>query len=215
MEPADTFGARILIADDDLASVRLLEQILSRAGYTNVASTTDPACVALAFAGPTPDLLILDIHMPGRDGFEVLAEVKPYLAPGDDVPSMIVTGDVTPEMRRRALVAGVDDFVLKPLQATEVVMRAEHLIGHRFAGLASRGIAWEPGPLAMPAAGQPVLRLVPGGAEPPEPSLEALLLRMQATLATPTQFAAFEALREALSPTGPRTDRASLTASRQ
>ena len=192
-------GARILVADDDAQTVLLLERILEAAGYDNFASTTDPRNILPAFQGPKPDILVLDLHMPEMDAFEVIAAVRPQLDPGEIVPTMILTGDVTPEMRRRALVTGVDDFVLKPFQPAEVLMRIDHQLGRRFGNLASRSAAWEPGRLVLSGSEPPKVVLMPVRDDPtPDPPIERLIMDLYATLTTGQQLEALNRLRAAM-----------------
>ena len=98
--------ARILIVDDEESVVLLLERMLRQDGYTNVVSTTDPRQALPLFETFRPDLLLLDVMMPYLDGFEVLEELKPHMSPGPHVPTMIITADVSGDVKRRALVAG-------------------------------------------------------------------------------------------------------------
>lgn len=191
--------ARILVADDDAQTVLLLERILESAGYGNVASTTDPRDILPAFQGPKPDILVLDLHMPEMDAFEVIAAIRPQLEPGEVVPTMILTGDVTPEMRRKALVTGVDDFVLKPFQPAEVLMRIDHQLQRRFGNLATRGVTWEPGRLVLSGPESPTVLLMPIRDDPaPDPSIERLLMDLYATLTTGQQLEALNRLRAAM-----------------
>jgi len=123
--------ARILIVDDEESVVLLLERMLRQDGYTNVVSTTDPRQALPLFETFRPDLLLLDVMMPYLDGFEVLEELKPHMSPGPRVPTMIITADVSGDVKRRALVAGVDDFVTKPFSLNEVLMRVRYLLETR------------------------------------------------------------------------------------
>ena len=131
--------ARILIVDDEESVVLLLERMLRQDGYTNVVSTTDPRQALPLFEMFRPDLLLLDVMMPYLDGFEVLEELKPHMSPGPRVPTMIITADVSGDVKRRALVAGVDDFVTKPFSLNEVLMRVRYLLETRIRRLAAQG----------------------------------------------------------------------------
>ncbi|HUY55175.1 MAG TPA: EAL domain-containing protein [Candidatus Nanopelagicaceae bacterium] len=122
---------KILIADDAQANVRLLETILARSGYTEVVSTTKPAEVLSLFQTTKPDLLILDLHMPQMDGFEVMAQVRATVPLMEFLPILIMTADTTRPARDRALKAGANDFLTKPVDSTEVTLRVRNLLHTR------------------------------------------------------------------------------------
>jgi two-component system NtrC family sensor kinase len=124
--------ARILIADDQPANVHLLERVLNSAGDTHIASTTDPCQILPLFSEFRPDLLLLDLLMPQLDGFTVMQQLQPLVSEGPYFPILVLTADVTPETRRRALAAGARDFLTKPLDRTEVLLRIQNLLETRF-----------------------------------------------------------------------------------
>ncbi len=74
-------NARILIVDDQEANVLYLQSILRKSGYTNFHSTTDSRQVLPLFEQQRPDLLLLDLMMPHLDGFAVMEQLKPFIAP--------------------------------------------------------------------------------------------------------------------------------------
>jgi PleD family two-component response regulator len=120
-------AARILIVDDEEANVVLLEQMLSREGYVNVASTTDSSqVVGLCLAAP-PDLVLLDLVMPSPDGFEVMEELRGAVKQSW-FPILVLTADASQETKQRALAGGAKDFLTKPLERIEVLLRIENLI---------------------------------------------------------------------------------------
>jgi putative two-component system response regulator len=123
--------ARILIVDDQVANIELLKRMLEHDGYTAVESTTDSASVVPMCAQQPPDLLILDLHMPDPDGFEVLAQLQPWFQ-GRWFPVLVVTADVTTEAKQRALSGGARDFLTKPFDMVEVLLRIENLLEVRF-----------------------------------------------------------------------------------
>ncbi len=121
----------ILIVDDEAANVALLEAILHRAGYASVRSTTDPRQVARLVSETEPDLVLLDLSMPFLDGFAILAQLRASQPEGSFLPVVILTADVTPQARRRALAAGANDFLTKPLDNDEVLLRSKNLLSAR------------------------------------------------------------------------------------
>jgi putative two-component system response regulator len=122
---------RLLIVDDNAANVALLEQLIEGAGYTNVRSTRDPRIVAALCADWQPDLVLLDLHMPHLSGFEVLAAIADQLGESVNLPVLVLTADATSDARRRALSLGARDFVTKPLDHTEVLLRVGNLLQTR------------------------------------------------------------------------------------
>jgi signal transduction histidine kinase len=123
--------ASVLIVDDEEANVRLLARILARAGFENVRWTTKPCDVMRLFDEGRPDLIVLDIHMPELDGFGVLAQLRERVASTDYLPVLAITGDASPETRQRVLMAGAKDFLEKPLETSEVLVRVENLLTTR------------------------------------------------------------------------------------
>ncbi len=73
---ATIFDGKILIVDDQQANVQLLELMLQRAGYLNVSSTSDPTAVCALHQANHYDLILLDLQMPGMDGFEVMKALR-------------------------------------------------------------------------------------------------------------------------------------------
>jgi signal transduction histidine kinase len=123
-------AARVLIVDDEHANVRLLEQLLEDAGYTNLRSLTDPRQVLTTYAEFQPDLILLDLRMPYLDGVQVLEQLRPQLTEAY-VPVLMLTADVTPEAKTRALQAGTTDFLTKPFDRVEAVLRIRNLLETR------------------------------------------------------------------------------------
>jgi signal transduction histidine kinase/DNA-binding NarL/FixJ family response regulator len=127
----DLARASILVVDDEVSNVELLEMLLAEEGYTRVASTRDPREVERLFDEVRPDLVLLDLHMPHEDGFAVMRRLRGHLAPGDFVPILVLTADVSPEAKLRALSEGAKDFLTKPLDAVEVGLRIRNLLETR------------------------------------------------------------------------------------
>ncbi len=123
---------RILIVDDQQENVELLECLLREAGFENITATTDPRTVVTLCGRIEPDLIMLDLHMPPLNGFEVMQQIESQLQPQVYLPILVLTGDISLETRRSALDAGAADFLNKPFDAVEVALRARNLITTRF-----------------------------------------------------------------------------------
>ena len=124
--------ASILIVDDEPANVRLLERILQREGFRQVQSTTDPRQFLALYGARQTDILLLDLHMPGLDGFAVMEQLAGRIPPHNFVPILVLTADITPEARQRALTAGAKDFLTKPVDPAEVILRIKNLLQTRY-----------------------------------------------------------------------------------
>jgi CheY-like chemotaxis protein len=101
--------ARILIVDDQETNILFLEGLLHEGGYRCWRGVLDSRAAAAACAEFQPDLILLDLLMPELDGFGVLAQLQPFLAAQAYLPILVLTVDLTPESRRRALAAGAKD----------------------------------------------------------------------------------------------------------
>src|SRR6266850_1451107 len=131
-----TQNSKILIVDDEEANVRLLELLLNEAGYTNLHSTTDARQAMRVYAQIQPDIVLLDLHMPHRTGFQLLDDLQSVIPVGDYVPVLVLTADTTREALRRALLAGAHDYLTKPLEVQEVLLRIRNLLHTRLLHLA-------------------------------------------------------------------------------
>ena len=125
LNASDILNACILIVDDQDANVKLLERLLGEAGYTNVTSTMAPQDVSLLHRKNHYDLILLDLHMPGMDGFEVMEALK-----GNPVDSYlpVVVLTAQPAHKLRALQAGAKDFISKPFDLIEVKTRIHNML---------------------------------------------------------------------------------------
>lgn len=123
--------ARVLVVDDQPANVLLLERILQREGFRHIRTTTDPREVLPLFAAFDPDILLLDLHMPHVDGFEVMRRLEAELGKDVFLPTVVLTADASTDARDVALRAGAHDFLTKPLDPTEVALRVRNLLGTR------------------------------------------------------------------------------------
>jgi PAS domain S-box-containing protein len=121
----DILSASILIVDDQESNVALLEQLLSEAGYTSVSSTMKPQEVCALHRKNSYDLILLDLQMPGMDGFQVMEGLKTNDADGY-LPVLVITAQ--PGHKVRALRAGARDFVSKPFDLVEVKTRIHNTL---------------------------------------------------------------------------------------
>ena len=122
---SDIFKASILIVDDQEANVSLLEQMLGESGYVSVASTRDPHEVCDLHRKNRYSLILLDLLMPGLDGFQVMEGLK-AIETGGYLPVLVLTAQ--PDLKLRALKAGAKDFVSKPFDLVEVLLRVRNLL---------------------------------------------------------------------------------------
>lgn len=121
---------KILVVDDDRMSVNLLEQLLRRHGYSRVLGITDSRSAIETCATFDPDLVLLDLIMPGVDGFAVLEALRSD--PSESfLPIVVLTADISEESRARALEAGATDFLVKPVSQTEALLRIRNLLEMR------------------------------------------------------------------------------------
>jgi CheY-like chemotaxis protein len=131
----EIFSADLLIVDDQEANVLVLERMLRGAGYTSIQSTMDPHEVCALHRKNHYALILLDLKMPGMDGFEVMDGLKELETDGS-LPVLVVTAE--PGHKLRALRAGAGDFVSKPLDLPEVLIRVHNMIERRLLQLETR-----------------------------------------------------------------------------
>ena len=124
--------AKILIVDDEQANVRLLERILELIGANRIQSTCDSREAMALFLDFRPDLVLLDLHMPNVTGFDIMEQIKALTTGENPVPVLVLTADVTTKTKHRALAAGAKDFLTKPLDQSEVLLRIRNLLENRF-----------------------------------------------------------------------------------
>jgi PAS domain S-box-containing protein len=121
----DFLNASILIVDDQEVNVSLLEEMLREAGYARVASTMDPHEVCALHRKNRYDLILLDLQMPGMDGFQVMESLKTNEADAY-LPVLVITAQ--PGHKLRALRAGAKDFISKPFDLVEVKTRIHNML---------------------------------------------------------------------------------------
>lgn len=127
----DGRAARLLIVDDSASDVLLLETILAEDGYGNIVSITDPRESVAVFRAFSPDLILLDLHMPHMNGLDVIDRLRAEMG-SQFVPILVLTADISTEAKARALSMGAKDFVTKPFDSVEVRLRIKNLLETRF-----------------------------------------------------------------------------------
>jgi uncharacterized membrane protein len=124
----DILNANVLIVDDQEPNVLLLERTLRGAGYTSIESTMNPRKVCELYHATRHDLILLDIKMPGMDGFQVMESLK-EIALDDFPPVLVITAE--PGHKQRALQVGAKDFISKPFELIEVLTRVHNMLEAR------------------------------------------------------------------------------------
>ena len=121
---------KILVIDDEPANVALLEAMLLEGGYARVKSVTDSCLAMETCLSFDPDLVLLDLMMPHVDGFAVLESIRAAAAEAF-LPVIVLTADANEATKLRALRAGATDFLLKPFDQLEVLLRMNNLLETR------------------------------------------------------------------------------------
>ncbi len=138
MPNVDISKSRIYIADDIAANRDLLEAIIAKGGFLDVRVFPDGLKLLDAIDEREPDLILLDLRMPIVDGHEVLRRLRDRRADGGYLPVIVLTAESSPDARRLALQAGANDYVTKPFDSSEVLLRARNLLETRQLHLALR-----------------------------------------------------------------------------
>ena len=129
---------RIMVIDDDPLGVKFIGRVLSAEGYDNLVSTTDPFHAVSLARVSSPDLIMVDLHMPGFSGFDVLAGLRSVANIDEFVPVLVLTGDLSTESRCRALSLGATDFVTKPFDKSELALRIRNMLQTRLLHISLR-----------------------------------------------------------------------------
>src|ERR1700730_12563657 len=121
-------GAVVLVVDDVEANVMVLERLLVRAGAGRVVGITDPRQTIEQYQAIEPDLILLDLHMPKLDGLAVLEALAAVIPADSFTPIVVLTADTTFEAKQEALALGAIDFLTKPFEQVEVLLRVNNLL---------------------------------------------------------------------------------------
>ena len=125
------WDARILVVDDQPVNVTLIQRVLRQHGYADVHTFTDPAELVACAVQEEPDLVLLDLHMPGLGGLDLMRALRTLLGADRFVPMLVLTADATDRARERALTEGATDFLTKPFDLTEMRLRVRNLLETR------------------------------------------------------------------------------------
>ncbi|HVT11122.1 MAG TPA: HD domain-containing phosphohydrolase [Fimbriimonadaceae bacterium] len=123
-------GGRVLVVDDTEANVALLKTVLNRAGYEVTCLLASGGVMHICRA-LEPELIILDLHMPGLDGFEILAQLRALDDNTVRTPVLVFTADLNPDSKHRALRLGASDFLTKPGDINEIQLRVSNAVRAR------------------------------------------------------------------------------------
>ena len=121
-------NAKILIVDDQEANIDVLVSLLEMQEYENIKTTQDPRDVIELYSSFNPDLILLDLSMPYLSGFEVMDQLKELVPSNTFLPILVLTADVTPQSKQKALAGGAIDFLTKPFDLVEVGLRIKNLL---------------------------------------------------------------------------------------
>jgi signal transduction histidine kinase len=121
----------LLLVDDDPVNLTLIKSILQDAGYSQLHTTRDSREVAKLVRDFQPDAILLDLMMPWFDGYEILQQLRAELPEDEYLPVMVLTADDTEGAKQRALAAGATDFLIKPYDRTECLLRIRNLLTTR------------------------------------------------------------------------------------
>lgn len=131
MNESEILNAKILVIDDADANLRLLEDLLAREGFHQVISTADSTRAIDLFTAFEPDLILLDLMMPELDGYAVLEILSRHIPKDEYLPVLVLTADATIAARRKALALGAKDFLTKPFDTIEAMLRVWNLLETR------------------------------------------------------------------------------------
>lgn len=131
MTDSEILNGKILIIDDADANLRLLEALLAKEGFTQVISTADSTKTIDLLNAFQPDLILLDLMMPELDGYAVLDLLAKHIPEDTYLPILVLTADATIAAKRKALALGAKDFLTKPFDQIETMLRVWNLLETR------------------------------------------------------------------------------------
>ena len=123
--------SKILMIDDAEANLQLLEELLGREGFTQMISTSDSSKAIDLYNAFSPDLILLDLMMPNLDGYAILELLSRHISKTDYLPILVLTADATITAKRKALALGAKDFLTKPFDTIEAMLRVWNLLETR------------------------------------------------------------------------------------
>lgn len=123
----EILNSRILIVDDEEANIEMLRKMLIKAGYSSIIGISDSRKVEGLYAAYNPDLVLLDINMPHLNGFDVMEKLR-EVDNGSYIPVLVLTGLPDKKIMIKALEAGAQDFLSKPLNGLEVLTRIRNMV---------------------------------------------------------------------------------------
>jgi len=127
----EILNSKILMIDDLDVNLELLENLLDKEGFKQVLSTTESTNALSLIQAFQPDIILLDLMMPTLDGYGVLEQLNKKIPKSEYLPVIVLTSDITIEARRRALSLGAKDFLSKPFDAIEAMLRIWNLLETR------------------------------------------------------------------------------------
>ncbi|MBI1334875.1 MAG: response regulator [Armatimonadetes bacterium] len=132
MDTSAQYHPKILVVDDDATNIHFLKRLLDIGGYDDIRTASSGREALLEGASYDPDLILLDLQMPEMDGYEVLRVMRPLRNSGVYLPILVFTADATHSARKKALELGASDFLTKPGDATEILLRVKNFLTMRF-----------------------------------------------------------------------------------
>ncbi len=131
MKESDIQSGKILIIDDAEANLKLLEDLLEKEGFQQIVSTADSTHALDLFKAFQPDLILLDLMMPELDGYALLEIFSRHIPKDEYLPILVLTADATIGAKRKALALGAKDFLTKPFDTIEAMLRVWNLLETR------------------------------------------------------------------------------------
>ncbi len=127
----EIYAANVIILDDEFANVLLLKRVLEQNGFSQIRCLTDPRQFEDAMESAEPDIVLLDLNMPYINGFTIMETMAKRNETHSFIPILVLTADNTTSARQEALTAGANDFLTKPFDLLEVVLRVKNLVRMR------------------------------------------------------------------------------------